>query len=46
MTEPYPPMGDELLERPETGPGLCDGAGDDALESVPRTAQSQGWGLG
>src|SRR5215203_2752646 len=45
MTEPYPPHDGEL-EPPESGPGLCDGAGDDALESVPRTAQSRGWGPG
>ena len=42
MTRPYPPTGDELLEPPETGQGLCDGAGDDALEAMPRTAQSLG----
>jgi hypothetical protein len=46
MTEPYPPTGDELLEPLDTGPGVCDGAGVDALESVPRTAQSRGWGSG
>lgn len=43
MTGPYPPTGDELLEQ-RAGLGLCDGAGDDALESVPRTPQSRGWG--
>ena len=46
MTEPYPPHDDDELESPESGPGMCEGAGDDALESVPRTAQSRGWGPG
>ena len=46
MTEPYPPHDDYELGPPESGPGMCEGARDDALESVPRTAQSRGWGPG
>lgn len=44
MTEPPGP--DDLLEPPDSDLELCDGAGDDALESVARTAQSRGWGPG